>query len=60
MTRTRAPMVVKQQECGAGDARMQHVAADRDRQALDAPLLRRMVSASSSAWSDARGRRRRR
>jgi hypothetical protein len=48
-TRTARAERVEQDDVRARDARMQDVAADRDREALDRPLLRRMVSASSRA-----------
>ena len=48
--RTRAPIVSNRIDVRAGDAGMQHVAADRDFQARRWPFLRRIVNASSSAW----------
>jgi len=49
-TRTRAASVPRAKMLERADARMQDVAADGDIEPLDAARLRRMVSASSSAW----------
>jgi hypothetical protein len=54
-TRTRAPAVLSKKIL-ARHPRMHHVAADSDDEPSIRPLLRRMVSASSSAASDAHAR----